>query len=155
MKIKKITAVNFKRYGRLITCPEKRSVARGVNLFRIVLKENRRCGWRIAYLILRDKSITKLEKHPDSFESFEPVHGKSLIYLASGKTPRKIECFYLDKPIVLEKGIWHGVVTLGTESEIKITENAEVKCVFWPLHFFYPVRSKAPKATAAPVGADF
>ncbi|MBU4487444.1 MAG: hypothetical protein KKI13_00040 [Candidatus Omnitrophica bacterium] len=138
MKIKKIAAVNFKRYGWLIAHSQKHSKTKNSNLFRIVLKENRRCGWRIAYLILRDKSITRLEKHPGSFESFEPVRGKSLIYLAGSKNPQKIECFYLNRPIVLKKGIWHGVVTLGTESEIKITENAEVKCVFWPLHFPLP-----------------
>lgn len=125
MNIKKITTRNFKKYGWIIEFPEKHSNDRGINLFRIVLKEKSRCGWRIAYLVLRDRAVTKLEKHPDSFESFEPVCGKSIIYLAEAKTPEKIECFYLDMPVILKKGVWHGVVTLSHESEIKITEYPE------------------------------
>ena len=138
MKIKNITAANFKKYGHVIEYPRKRPKNRSKNLFSIILKEKKRCGWRIAYLLLRDKSITKLERHPASFESFEPVHGRSLIYLAGGRYPRKIECFYLDRPVILKKGVWHGVVSLSAESEIKITENAEVECVFRPLHFPLP-----------------
>ncbi len=82
--------------------------------------------------MVRDKEITKLEQHPDSLESFEPVSGRSLLYLAAGKEASKIECFHLSKPIILKKGIWHGVVTLDRESEIKITENAKVKSIYSP-----------------------
>jgi hypothetical protein len=37
----------------------------------------------------------------------------------------------LDKPVILKKGLWHGVVALGDEADIKITENASVRCVYW------------------------
>lgn len=126
---RKITAKNFKKYGWIIEYPGKRAKNKAINLFCIVLKENKKSGWRIAYLVLRDKAIDRLEQHPDSFESFEPVRGRCLIYL-SAKRDSKIECFYLDKPVILKKGVWHGVVTLAPESEIKITENSEVECLF-------------------------
>lgn len=127
--IRRITAKNFKRYGWVIEYSGERPKNKNINLFRIILEEKKKLGWRIAYLVLRNRSISRLEQHPGSFESFEPVRGRSLIYLSRGKTAG-IECFYLDKPVILRKGIWHGVVTLTPESEIKITENAEVKCVF-------------------------
>jgi ureidoglycolate hydrolase len=129
---KKITAGNFKRYGWVIEYPHKTSAGKKKNLFRIILKERGKIGWRIAYLVVRDKAVTKLEQHPDSFESFEPIAGESLLYVSTGKTNTKIECFYLNKPVILKKGIWHGIVTLSRESEIKITENAKVKCVYSP-----------------------
>ncbi len=133
--IQKITAQNFRRYGRIIEYPNKHLKGKKKNLFRIVLTEPTNFGWRIAYLIVRDKTIKKLEQHPKSFESFEPIKGKSLLYVARRQDSKTIECFYLDKPIILKKGIWHGVITLSSECEIKLTENAKVKCVYWPLKF--------------------
>ncbi len=130
--IKKITAGNFRKYGWIIDYSGNRPKNKSLNLFCVVLKENKKLGWRIAYLVLRDKKIDRLEQHPGSFESFEPVRGRSVIYLAR-KKGSKAELFYLNKPIILKKKIWHGVVTLTPESEIKITENAEVECLFRPL----------------------
>ncbi len=92
-------------------------------------------GWRIAYLTVRDETINKLEQHQQTFESFEPVSGRAILYVAKEKDPKLIRCFILDKPVILDKGIWHGVVTLNGDSEIKITENANVDCIYWKLGF--------------------
>jgi len=86
-------------------------------------------------LIVRDKKIRRLECHPESFESFEPVCGRSLLFVAWKKDVKAIECFELTRPIILKKGVWHGVVTVTPECEIKLTENSKVKCVYWPLGF--------------------
>lgn len=159
--IKIINSKNFQPYGWVIEYPKKHlkgneaqspstfpraksaeakresnlAKAETRNLFRIVLKESQRTGWRIAYLIVRDKTIKRLECHPHSFESFEPIRGKSLLFVAKTQDAASIECFSLEKPVILKKGIWHGVVTTSDECEIKLTENAKVKCVYWPLKF--------------------
>jgi len=132
---KKITAKNFQPFGRVIEFPVKGLKNKKHNLFCIVLTESRPRGWRIAYLVVRDKTIHQLERHSDTYESFEPVSGKTVLYLARPKSPSKVESFILDKPVILDKGVWHGVITLGRESEIKITENARVKSDFFP---FFP-----------------
>jgi len=133
LKPAKLSLSRFRAYGRLIRYPGKSNKSPRHNLFRIVLTEPSRQGWRIAYLIVRDKTIRRMEQHPDSFESFEPIRGRSLIFVA--KTPRlsAIRCFYLDQPLIVNKGIWHGVVTLDKESEMKLTENAKVRCEYWNL----------------------
>lgn len=128
--IKKINAENFRLYGSIIGYPADRRRNAKKNLFCVVRKERKKVGWRICYLVVRDKVINKLEQHPDTFESFEPVKGRSLLFLARPGAPGRVECFLLDVPVVLNKGIWHGVVTQTKESEIKITENAEVKCIY-------------------------
>ncbi|MFA5039336.1 MAG: hypothetical protein WC732_06615 [Candidatus Omnitrophota bacterium] len=64
-------------------------------------------------------------------ETFEPVEGRGLLFVSLKKDPRDIVCFYLDKPVILRKSIWHGVVALGREADIKITENSSVRCVYW------------------------
>lgn len=128
---KKITVSGFRRFGWVIKNPGKGYKGKKKSFFCVILKEPRKSGWRIAYLLLRDKKIEKFEQHPDSFESFEPLSGKTLIYLSNTKDQNKVECFYLDVPVILKKGVWHAVVTLGSHSEIKITENASVKSVYW------------------------
>ena len=132
---RKINAVNFRRYGLIIACPAAKAKDKKKSIFSIVLTDPAAKGWRIAHLLLRDKAVNYLERHIDSFESFEPLKGKALLYVAERKDPKRIRCFYLDKPVVLKKGIWHSVVTLTREAEIKIFENARLNCQYWQIAF--------------------
>jgi ureidoglycolate hydrolase len=132
-KIRKITKKNFRRYGWVIECPCAKPKDKTKSLFRIVHREEAKTGWRIAYLLLRARAVGKMEQHPDTFESFEPMSGRSLICVARKKDANDIAWFFLNKPVILNKGIWHGVLTCTPESEIKITENAMVRCIYWPL----------------------
>jgi hypothetical protein len=74
-----------------------------------------------------------LESLPDSLETFEPVKGKTIITLAPNKRPDKAEAFFLDRPLVLKKGVWHNVAAISKECEIKIFENIEVKTEYYYL----------------------
>lgn len=132
MKVKKLTPAAIRPYGCIIDAACVKDSGHGNN-FGILLKE-RSDGWRIGYLILRDKRIEKLESHPDSLETFEPVKGKIVIALARSRAPHKPELFFLDKPIVVNKGVWHEVLAVSTRCEIKIFENAEVKTRHYSLN---------------------
>ena len=132
IKPKKITSFNFRKFGWVIDLPDRNKKPKNINLFRIVVRQSGP-GWRIAYLVVRDAFISKLEQHPDSLESFEPVSGRGLIYLTRKKDSRSIECFFLDRPVILKKGIWHGVLKTGGDFDVKITENSKVKCVYWKI----------------------
>ena len=134
LRVQRISARAFAAYGRVIEYPGRKKAGRTRNLFCIVLKQPA-TGWRIVYLVVRDRSIRRLEQHPESFESFEPVRGKSLLFVARRREGRAIRCFLLDRPVILKKGLWHGIVTLGRESDVKITENSSVGCVYWTLPF--------------------
>ena len=129
----KITHANFEKYGRVIAYPRQKDKGAGKNIFHIVLREREPSGWRIAYLVVREKKLSRLERHPVSFESLEPVKGRVRLFVARKKDPREIECFDLSVPVVLNKGVWHGVITIGKEAEIKISENAKVSCRYWKL----------------------
>ncbi|MDD5246222.1 MAG: hypothetical protein PHS09_02385 [Candidatus Omnitrophica bacterium] len=132
-KIRKITSVSFRRFGRVIEFAQKRTRCGGGNLFCKVVTETRKVGWRIAYLVVREKTLSRMESHPQSWESFEPVCGRSLLFVSRRKDPGSVECFLLDRPVVLKKGLWHGIITLNGECEVKITENASVDCLYWQL----------------------
>lgn len=132
---RKIYPGNFKHYGLIIDRLAKKTKYKNKSIFSIVFTEPNVKGWRIAHLLLRDKAADYLERHVDSFESFEPLKGRILLFVAKRKDPKRIRCFYLNRPVILKKGIWHNVVTLAKESEIKITENAQVECGYWRLGF--------------------
>ncbi len=126
---------NFKKYGKIIEYPAKELKGTTRNLWRIVHTVPEREGWRVAYLVLRDKTIGRMESHPTSDETFEPVKGEALIFVATEKNLNAVECFNLDKPVILKKGIWHGLISVSPETEIKITENSRVSCRYWDFGF--------------------
>lgn len=125
LKIYKLTSKTIKPYGYIIDSSCVKDDGRG-NRFGILLRE-RSGGWRIGYLILREKKIDKLESHPDSLETFEPVRGEAVIALSRPGSPDAVKLFYLDKPVVLKKKIWHDVLAFSGRCEIKIFENIDVE----------------------------
>lgn len=135
MLIQSPNKTNFRKYGKIIEYPRKELKGITRNLWRIVHDVPQSAGWRVAYLVLRDKSIGRLECHPASDETFEPVKGRALIFLAKDQKLNTIECFTLDKPIILYKGIWHGLISMTPATEIKIIENHTVSCHYWKLGF--------------------
>lgn len=132
MKVKRLTGKSVKPYGRIIDDSCVEDDGRG-NRFGILLRQPSE-GWRIGYLILRDKSIKRLERHTDSPETFEPVKGRAVIALAKELSPDSAELFFLDKPVVVNKGVWHEVLAISPRCELKIFENIEVKTEYYSLN---------------------
>ena len=132
MDVKKITEENFEKYGCIIEYLDPKVEEDG-NSWKIIVQERRSLGWRIAYLIVRNKTFQRLEKHPESMESFEPIKGEAILYVSDLDVPSKIEAFLLDKPIILKKGIWHAITAKTEDVHVKICENHEVECVFYKL----------------------
>ncbi|MCX7697912.1 MAG: ureidoglycolate lyase [Candidatus Goldbacteria bacterium] len=127
IKIQNLSTESFKKYGIIIEFKNKKKI------FDVICREEEKIGWRIGYLLLKPQKAKILEAHPFSFETFEPVKGISVIIVAERKKPEKIEAFLLDKPVCLNKGIWHAIIALSENIEIKITENLEVESVYHKL----------------------
>ena len=129
------TSKNFREFGKIIEYPKPEKRGNKRNLWRIVHTEPCKAGWRIAYLVLRDKTIGQMGVHPTSDETFEPISGRALLFVSKDKNLANFKCFKLDKPLILRKGIWHNVLTLTPETHIKICENADVTQIVWKLGF--------------------
>ena len=127
IQIKPLNSRDFAKYGKII-CQEKEN-----EIFQVVLSEPAQTGWRIGYLVMGPGKTDSLEAHPESYETFEPVSGTAIMLVAEEATPDKIEAFLLDKPICINKKIWHGVRVLSQKCEIKIMENFEVESIFHKL----------------------
>lgn len=116
--IRKITPESFADFGTVLDFS-------GSAGWEIVVEEDSP-GWRIALLEYGARPVTRLERHPASRESFEPVRGTGILLTAVPDHPEQIEAFLLDRPVCLFRGVWHQVVALGERAMIKITENREV-----------------------------
>ena len=135
MSVKEITKTNFKKYGKIIEYPNVAQKGDKRNLWHIIHKVEAKVGWRIAYLVLRDKTIGRLERHVDSDETLEPVKGKSLLFVSTTSDLSEVECFALDKPVLLYENTWHGLISLSASAELKVVENVKVKSEFWNFGF--------------------
>lgn len=120
-----ITEESFAPFGSVIEFPE--SVQDG---FYIVETEEN-APWRIAVYRYASRSVQRFECHPYSKESFEPLKGITVLLVAEHGTPQDYHAFVLDKPICLKKGVWHQVLSLTEEAQVKITENLEVASEFY------------------------
>ena len=134
LPLKTIDIESFSRYGWIIQRPPSPEVAiEGKFEFSVICREEEGTGWRLAHFAVQQKSIDTLEHHPRSLESFEPISGMAILLLAEHDSPEAIEAFVLDKPVILKKGIWHAVIALSAEAEIKIAENDQVTSVMHKL----------------------
>ena len=120
IELENINPECFKPFGTILEFPSDVTAD-----FHIVVREEK-SPWRLAVLRFNQHSVERIENHPDSMESFEPLEGSAVILLAEHESPENIRAFLLDKPVCLFKGIWHDVLALSSEAKVKITENLEV-----------------------------
>ena len=129
IKILQLEQEAFKPFGRILAPQEKETpevVEPGYFDFYVSFSEFSQ-GWQIGYLINEAKSIEKLERHPNTPEVFSPLSGNTVLVVS--ENPHNfgsIVGFTLSKPIVFNRGVWHGVISVSGTSEILIVENPDV-----------------------------
>jgi ureidoglycolate hydrolase len=128
LAIKAISRESFGRYGVVLE-----HVNQEEGYEPLVTVESR--GWIWAVLTFRLKSIPRIECHPTSKESFEPVFGTTVIVVAPPEGPDDIEAFLLDQAVMLHEGVWHEVMALSDVARVKITENNDVTTEYHDLGF--------------------
>lgn len=126
-KLQSIHRETFARFGEVLEFPE------GFAEPFCIITTERSEPWRLAVFRYTNKEIQRMECHPASKESFEPLSGFTVLVVAEHDEPEAYEAFILDKPVCLKKGIWHQVLSLTDEAQVKITENLEVSSEFYDL----------------------
>jgi len=127
IEIENITAETFAPFGYVLEFTQEMT-----EHFHVIVREEKD-PWRLALLRFDWQFIKRLEKHPQSMESFEPLEGVSVLFAAENNNPDKIRAFLLDKPICLFKGVWHEILALSSNAKVKITENLDVATEFYNL----------------------
>ncbi|MDO4323409.1 MAG: ureidoglycolate lyase [Lachnospiraceae bacterium] len=98
-----------------------------------ILETEEEKPWILAVFRYTNKTIQRIENHPTSMETFEPLSGVTVLLVAEHGTPEDYKAFVLDKPVCLKKGTWHQVLSLTPSAEVKITENKDVYSEFYDL----------------------
>lgn len=125
MTINSISKEGFTPYGTVLEFPKD-----STDPFCIIDTEEN-SPWRVAVFRYSNKEISRMENHPNSKESFEPLQGITVLVVAENEKPEEYKGFVLDKPVCLKKGIWHQVLSLTPEAQVKITENLQVSSEFY------------------------
>lgn len=128
-QISELTQELFSPYGRILE-PEDKEIPEvsepEIFDFYVTFKESSQ-DWQIGYLKQTGKIVAKLECHPNTAEVFSPVSGNAVLILATEPGREgTMRAFKLEKPIVLNRGIWHGVITISEQSEMLIVESPDV-----------------------------
>lgn len=126
-RLQSVQKDTFEKYGKVLEFTEDCSEP-----FEIIITEEEK-PWRLAVFRYRNKTVKRMECHPLSLESFEPLKGLTVLIVAEHDHPEAYEAFILDKPVCLYKGIWHQVLALTEEGQVKIAENLEVTSEFYDL----------------------
>lgn len=126
-KIESITREAFAPYGSVIEFSPDFD-----GIYEIVETEDVK-PWILAVFRYTNKTIQRIENHPTSMETFEPLSGVTVLIVAEHDTPEEYKAFVLDKPVCLKKGVWHQVLSLTQEASVKITENKDVYSEFYDL----------------------
>ncbi len=127
IKILDINETALKPFGEVLVPPSEsvpEVFEEGIFKFYVTFKEEAK-SWQIGYLDQIGKKVDKLECHPNTSEVFVPLHGDAVMLL-SINPQEDIFAFKLDKPIVLYKGVWHGVISLSANSKMLIVESSDV-----------------------------
>lgn len=119
----------FEPFGRILDPQPGEGPAqseKGVFDFYLPITE-RSGGWSIGFLEYSGKALYQLERHPNTPEVFSPLKGgETLLVLAVDPAEEStFRAFRLEKPIVLARGVWHGLICLSGRAEILIVENPE------------------------------
>lgn len=123
--INSITKEGFAPYGTVLEFPK------GSTETFCIIDTEENSPWRVAVFRYSNKEISRMENHPNSKESFEPLQGITVLVVAENEKPKEYKGFVLDKPVCLKKGIWHQVLSLTPETQVKITENLQVSSEFY------------------------
>lgn len=133
-QLQSIHKESFEKYGKVLAFSEDCRES-----FEIVVTEEEK-PWRLAVFRYKNKSIKRMECHPTSLESFEPLKGITVLVVAEHERPGTYQAFLLDQPVCLYKGIWHQVLAITDEAQMKIAENLEVESEFYDLETEISVR---------------
>jgi ureidoglycolate hydrolase len=125
--VKQLNRESFKKYGSMLDPEDKTKV------FTVVCGDKDARGWRIGVVIIGPSPVEQLEAHPESKETFEPVAGTSILLVSETDKPDNIEAFLLDRGVLVNKNIWHGLSVISEKAEVKVTENFEVDSIFHKL----------------------
>ena len=126
LPVRAITPQAFTRFGTVVDwTPDLEKTG---NSFHIVVRSEAPTGWRLAVLKVVARAVQRMENHPATEELFAAIDGRAILLVAprGELSEEAIQAFFLDRPVSVGPGVWHGVIALSESATILIAENLEV-----------------------------
>jgi len=126
VKLEAITSESFAPFGALVDWTpalEKTGVP-----FHILVRSEAPTGWRMAMLKVALRATQDMENHPHTEELFAPVQGAGVLLVARAGAFDEggVHAFFLDRPVSVGPGVWHGIFALSESATVLIAENLDV-----------------------------
>jgi ureidoglycolate hydrolase len=118
--LRRVTPASFARYGHVLVW----SASDGKHL-QVAAEEAGRAPWMLATFRVDAHEVSYLAQHPDSIELFAPLAGTAVLLVSTPEAPESYEAFLLDVPVVINRGVWHGMCALSETAVLGIAENVE------------------------------
>ncbi|MBN1399450.1 MAG: ureidoglycolate lyase, partial [Anaerolineae bacterium] len=125
-RLQVITAEGFAPFGTVVDWgTELEQTGRP---FHILMRSEAPTGWRLAVSRVTVRQIELIAHHPDTAELFAPIAGRCALVVAPRGPFREeaVEVFFLDRPVCVAAGVWHGTFALSEAGTLLIAENLEV-----------------------------
>jgi ureidoglycolate hydrolase len=120
IELRRVTPEAFAPYGQVLVW----SAANGQRL-QVATAEHGGAPWMLATFRVDAHEVSYLAQHPESIELFAPLTGTAVLLLAAPEAPEDYAAFLLDAPVVINRGIWHGMCALSETAIVGIAENVE------------------------------
>ncbi|TVR55887.1 MAG: hypothetical protein EA426_14425 [Spirochaetaceae bacterium] len=122
LPIETLTRESFSQFGWILEHADGADAA-----FQVVVEEPEPSGWRLAVSRVTARSVEKLARHPNTKESFTPVSGTVVFVVAAPDAPDETRAFLLDRPVCIDRNVWHASYALSDEAVVVISENLIVE----------------------------
>lgn len=118
---------NFLRFGEIVELrrPDPGRAARGEDEYRSLARVPSN-GWKIGLACVRARWTDCLYAY-NSRRLLTPQGGILLLCAAPPDKPQNVQIFVLDRPVALNAGIPHFVLTLTAESWLQVCEDFEAQ----------------------------
>ncbi len=120
IELQRITPETFARYGQVLVW----SATSGQRL-QVATEESAGAPWLLATFRVDAHEVSYLAQHPDSIELFVPLSGTAVLLLALPEAPEDYAAFLLEVPVVINRGVWHGLSALSETAILGIAENVD------------------------------
>ena len=108
----------FGAYGSVLRSKD----ACGGDLFR----NEEHVGWKGGELLVMDRTLGAFSLHDNTSEAFIPLEGTAVLVVARKDDLSDQKSFLLDRPVIIEPSVWHGLYAPCGEVRMLILENSIV-----------------------------
>ena len=86
-------------------------------------------GWRLAEISVNNSVVVEMSCHSNTPEGFFPIEGTAILTLSLDDSFKDCDTFLLDRPVLINTGVWHGLATLSDSARLIVVENREVDII--------------------------